>query len=371
MAGTAFADSVAAMVFDLTDEGFMIIDVAGKVVAANVAAERLLGHSADAMRGLDVSKILDAGDGRRGRKAIPQLERGGQTQWLRPDGSRAKLSVSTVAVEQAVGRRYVVRLSPEDIEEAERAKRDRLQASLMQMARVTGVDAMGGAIAHELNQPLTALSLYLRTLERVVGSPRSDAVAQQHDMSEIVRKALGEAQRASDILRRMRSVIEQRAPEREWIDLTRAVEESVDLTMVGRDSHVTVLRRYATSLPLVHADRVQVQQVVVNLVRNAHEALKDIADPEITVSTFLDGANACIRISDNGPGLPSDRVSDLFKPFESSKENGLGLGLAISRAIAQNHGGNLAIDPGGNGIGAAFTMMIPLGSPERQKTGEK
>jgi two-component system sensor kinase FixL len=368
--GAVLGETVAAIVFDLTEEGFMVVDAGGRVLAANAAAERLLGQGVDALRGLQIDRILETADGKRPARPLQLLARGGASRWRMPDGRHVSLAASAVAVDQASGRCHVVRLSPRDATLAEQVRIERLHANLHQIARVSTADAMGGAIAHELNQPLTALSLYLRTLERVVARPREDAAAQSHDLSEITRKALGEAQRAADILRRMRSVIEQRAPVREWIDLNRAVEESIDLTMVGRDTQVSVLRRYATSLPLVHADRVQIQQVVVNLVRNAFEALRDTADPEVVVATSVSGGNACVHVSDNGPGLPSAKLTDLFKPFESSKADGLGLGLAISRAIAQNHGGNLALDPEGSRIGAAFTLTIPLGSPERNKTGE-
>jgi two-component system sensor kinase FixL len=359
-------DAVTAMVFDLTSEGFLVVDGGGKIMAINAAGERLLGRHADAVRGVDVGKLLDTGHGRHGRRPLLQLEKGGRTVWIQPDGTRIPLQSSTVAVDQAAGRRYVVKLRSPVEDDAAQERRDRLRASLTQIARVTGVDAMGSAIAHEINQPLTALSLYLRAIDRaLVTTPDERGPA---DPAALVRKALAEARRAGDIVRRMRSFAEQRAPEREWIDVNRAVEEAVDLTLVGRDTGAVVLRRYTAELPLVHADRVQLQQVVVNLLRNALDAVEGQSVQEILIETAMAGDRLRIRVADNGPGFPADMADRLFRPFESRKPDGLGLGLAISRAIAQNHGGELGLDPDNVLGGAAISLVIPLGSPEPDDT---
>jgi two-component system sensor kinase FixL len=366
--GASLGDAVTAMVFDLTSEGFLVVDGGGKVLAINAAGERLLGRQADALRGLDVGGLLDSGAGRKPANPLLRLEKGGRTVWIKPDGTRVPLQSSTVAVEQAAGRRYVIKLRQPAADDGENLRRDRLRARLFQMSRVTGVNAMGSTIAHEINQPLTALSLYLHTLDKAVAA-KDGAVAP--DVAGVVRKAMTEARRATDIVRRMRSFVEQRAPEREWIEINRAVEEAVDLTLVGRDANVVVLRRYDAGLPLQHADRVQLQQVVVNLVRNALDAVHGRANAEVIVSTFAENGNLKIRVADNGPGIPAAKREKLFAPFESSKADGLGLGLAISRAIAQNHGGDLAVEPGYNQSGAAFTLSIPLGSLEPAETGDR
>jgi two-component system, LuxR family, sensor kinase FixL len=116
-------------------------------------------------------------------------------------------------------------------------------------------------------------------------------------------------------------------------------------------------------LPQVFVDPVQIQQILVNLTRNALEAVRGRANPEVTITTRRDAKGIAIQVGDNGPGIRAEQVPDLFKAFASSKNGGLGLGLAISRTIAQSHGGTLDVDPGGQGRGAQFTLSLPLTAP--------
>src|SRR5262249_31421783 len=121
-------------------------------------------------------------------------------------------------------------------------------------------------------------------------------------------------------------------------------------------------RTLAHDLPQVAVDAVQIQQVVVNLVRNAIDAAKHADAPDVRVATELTDDAVLMTVEDNGPGIPPERLQGLFKAFSSTKSRGLGLGLAISRTIAQTHGGDLKVDPGGNGRGACFTLQLPLPS---------
>ncbi len=170
-----------------------------------------------------------------------------------------------------------------------------------------------------------------------------------------------EAQRAGAIIGRMRQLGENRAPERRPSDLNALVEEALELTQMGDDSAIRVLRDFTDELALVEVDQVQIQQVVINLVRNALEALRDRPDGEVVVSTRPDGRGVLLCVADNGPGIPPDRVGDLFQAFRTGKPNGMGLGLAISRTIVQSHGGELQVDPGGAGRGARFLVRLPGG----------
>ncbi|MEI8147351.1 MAG: ATP-binding protein, partial [Alphaproteobacteria bacterium] len=232
---------------------------------------------------------------------------------------------------------------------------------LLHMARVSAMDERGAALAHELNQPLTAVMLYLQAVGRAhsraaeTGRP----VEFETSIKPILDKAVREAERAGNIIQRMRQFVEKREPERRLVELNPLVDDAVELTLLGYRRGTQVQRRLAEPSPTVMVDTIQIQQIVVNLVRNALEAVKSTPEPVIRISTLSHGATVRLTVTDNGPGVPADAIPNLFKAFSSSKRTGLGLGLAISRTIAQNHGGDLTVDPGGKGKGASFTLELP------------
>ncbi|HSP26391.1 MAG TPA: HAMP domain-containing sensor histidine kinase [Saliniramus sp.] len=128
-----------------------------------------------------------------------------------------------------------------------------------------------------------------------------------------------------------------------------------------------VVRDYRQDLPQIEVDPVQIQQVVVNLVRNAYEAVKSCKGGRIEIATAADEKSVTLTIGDNGPGIPEDRMVDLFQAFKTGKRSGMGLGLAISRTIAQTHGGDLSVDPGGGGRGATFVIRLPFQATARRE----
>lgn len=212
-------------------------------------------------------------------------------------------------------------------------------------------------IAHELNQPLTALMIYLQTLR--AAAHRSRAVAD----AALLDKALQEATRAAQILQRMRALVDARPPERVPLDLGAAVSAAIARvrTPGAQISIVACAPRGPT--PKISADPVHIEQILFNLVRNAVEAATAHAPrnggPRVTVRLSSGSAGAAIAVSDNGAGLTDDVMARLFRPYASTKRGGLGLGLAIARRLARLHGGDIAIDPGRAGGGATFTLLLP------------
>jgi len=230
---------------------------------------------------------------------------------------------------------------------------------------------MGSALAHELNQPLTAIMLYLQAVGREFARAKEQGHTPEADAraDAILEKARREAQRAGSIIQRIRSLVEKRAPERKDVDLNTIVDDAVDLTVIGQDRNVVVVRDYQAGLPTVQVDPVQIQQVVVNLVRNAYEAIKGRKGGRVIVATGVDDKHIVFSIEDNGPGIPREVLTDLFQAFKTGKRSGMGLGLAISRTIAQNHGGDLSVDPGGDGRGARFVVRLPLRPQDAERAG--
>ncbi len=232
---------------------------------------------------------------------------------------------------------------------------DRLLVKALEQTRASGIDAMGAALAHELNQPLAALTIYLQSLRRQCGrSPETAAI-----IVEMVEKSLREAERAGEIVRRMRRFSARSEPDRKPIDMNSMAEESLELALAGTSKAIQVERDFEVCSPLVMCDPVQIRQIMVNLLKNAVEATNRKSLPRIFVTTSLSDGFAHFRVSDNGPGITPAMAGRLFKAFETTKPQGMGLGLAISRMIAQNHHGDLVLETGGSGSGACFGLKLP------------
>jgi two-component system sensor kinase FixL len=176
---------------------------------------------------------------------------------------------------------------------------------------------------------------------------------------ETVDKAKREAERAGNIIQRMRHFVEKREPDRRIVQLGQLIDETLELTSVGTNSEgIATSVSLPDGLPPIEADPVQVQQILVNLLRNAFEAVRGSTDPRVVISAARSAESVTISIADSGPGIPAEVHERLFKAFSTSKRTGMGLGLSISRSIAQNHGGDLTVDPGGNGQGATFKLTL-------------
>jgi two-component system, LuxR family, sensor kinase FixL len=220
--------------------------------------------------------------------------------------------------------------------------------------RAAGVDAMGAALAHELNQPLTALTLYLQSLKRL--APQVMDLAAR----EVIDKALAESERATDIVRRMRRLSLRSEPDRRPVDLNELARGVMDLAMVNLPKRPRVRNSLAPDLPRVNGDPVQLQQIIVNLLRNAAEAAVSSRAPAIFLSTAVHENMVQLTVADNGPGVDPRVAPRLFRAFETSKPTGQGLGLAISRMIAQNHGGDVVMKSAAGESGAVFALKLPL-----------
>lgn len=235
------------------------------------------------------------------------------------------------------------------------ARARELQSDLVHMSRLTALGEMASALAHELNQPLSAVTNYMKGASRLLASdtPPLDK------MREAVSKAGDQALRAGDIIRRLRDFVSRGETERRIESLQKMIKEAAALALVGAREHgVRSHFRFDPAVDLVLADRVQVQQVALNLIRNAVDAMEGSPRRELTVVTEqLNDGLARISVSDTGPGV-SDEVSDqLFQPFVTTKRTGMGVGLSISRTIVEAHGGRIWVEPNPGG-GSIFRFTL-------------
>jgi PAS domain S-box-containing protein len=247
------------------------------------------------------------------------------------------------------------------------ARTHRLQGELLRVTRSSAVGELGTTLAHELNQPITAVVNYVQACRRVLLQLpiRKEPAARVRGLMD---KAVAESERAAAIIQRLRQFVAKGELQRTGEDINEVVREAAKLALAGTlDNHVSVRFELASELPRAFIDKVQVRQVLFNLVRNAIEALEDAPRREIHIQT-LSGAGGMIEVMvrDFGPGIPEDQLEQLFDQRISSKPGGMGIGLSICRSIITAHGGRLWVTPTPDG-GATFHFTLPASVDDAQR----
>jgi two-component system sensor kinase FixL len=365
--GATVSEARFASVLDTAADGIVVIDEEGRILAFNKSCETLFGYTAEEAIGRNVKMIMPPAyahdhDGyirnyrRSGVRRIIGIGR--EVSGQHKDGSVFPVELSVGEAVSADGRQFIGILRDLRPRKQFEQRLSQLQAQIVHMTRLSAMDEMGAAMAHELNQPLTALMLYLQAAMRPMRGP--DPAASGDKVVAIMEKALAEAERAGGIIQRMRQMVEKRDPERSPTDLRLVVDEAIDLSdFVAQGSTVRINRAYGQDPLVVDVDPIQIQQIVVNLLKNAIEVARDSHGRWVEVSLATRDGHAHVIVSDSGPGLSEEAAQTLFRTFSTTKKSGMGLGLAISRSIAQNHGGDLSVEPGGHGRGATFTLSLP------------
>jgi two-component system sensor kinase FixL len=249
-------------------------------------------------------------------------------------------------------------------------KANALQRALDQVSRIRMLGEMSTALAHEISQPLAAISNLSRAARRLIDQNVSDlGVVTSH-----LDKVAEQAQRAGEIIRRMRQLVDRGSVDLRAEDINSVVQEAVHLCRIsGTCGGVSVVFELAPGLPPVLMDSIQIQQVLVNLLRNAEEALNGGKVPDVHITTALNDSLGSVRlrsirgdeetitvtISDTGPGLPDEMLEQMFEPFMTRKNGGLGVGLAVCRSIIEAHGGRIwAENNQGGGADIHFTLRV-------------
>ena len=217
---------------------------------------------------------------------------------------------------------------------------------------------MASTLAHELNQPLSAIANYVQGCVRLTDQlPGETATRMRFALSETAKQAL----RAGDIIRHLREFVTRGETEKHPEDIKRLIEEAGALALVGsRERGIRTDFRFSSNPSLVLADRVQIQQVLIHLMRNAMEAMRESGRRELTLTTrLLDTDMVEVAVADTGPGIAPDIAARLFQPFVTTKPSGMGIGLSICRRIINAHGGDIGVVTNAVG-GATFTFTLPL-----------
>ena len=247
------------------------------------------------------------------------------------------------------------------VHEAEARNRE-LHDELSHAMRLSEIGEMVATITHELNQPLSAISNYMHACEKLLENDVPDGAARARELLSLV---IAQAKRADGIITNIREFLSRGESQRQMEDLNEIVSSAAKLAFFGKEEEETSLQiLFAKDLPKVYVDRVQVQQVAVNLVRNALEAMKTSEKRQLTVETRLSSDEMVeINIADTGPGIPPEILERLFQPFVTTREKGMGLGLSICKSIVEFHSGTLDIVSNSDD-GTTFRVRLPLHTSE-------
>ena len=284
--------------------------------------------------------------------------------WKTKSGERLVVDVHLTCVGQRENQDFIIGHVTDRTREVEAAAGLQLaQRRIAQAGRLTTLGEMATAIAHEINQPLTAISTYAQACRRLLDADDSDPQVIRPAFDSIYEQSM----RAGEVVRRIRGFVRDRESTRRHEDINDIVTSSVDLAAFElRESKVETRLELAPGLPRILVDRIQIQQVCLNLIRNAIDALAEKrSEREIVLLTSTSEDRIQVSVADNGDGIAEELQPTLFQPFLTTKEHGMGLGLSISQSIIDTHGGKLAY-ANAEGGGAIFTFELPAGEPNRE-----
>jgi two-component system sensor kinase FixL len=354
-------------ILDTVPDAVVVIDERGLMQSFGAAAERLFGWAPPEVIGRNVNMLMPSPYREAHDDYLARYRRTGERRiigigrvvvGLRRDGSTFPMELSVGEIKVASQRFFTGFVRDLTERQQTEARLQELQAELVHISRLTAMGEMASALAHELNQPLSAIANYLRGSRRLLekGDP-----ADLPRLAEALDRAGDQAIRAGDVIRRLRDFIGRGETERRIESISKLVEEASALALVGvKQLGVRVTMQFDPSADLVLADRVQIQQVVINLIRNAVDAMRgaELADLRVQAAARGDGFTV-VSVSDTGSGLSEEVKSRLFEPFMTTKKEGMGVGLSICRTIVEAHGG--AIWASNNqGPGATFAFTLPL-----------
>jgi two-component system, LuxR family, sensor kinase FixL len=358
-------------ILDTIPEGMVVIDEGGAIHSFSATAERLFGYGRAEVAGKNVKMLMpspyrEEHDGyidhylRTGERRIIGIGRVVVGQ--RKDGSTFPMELAVGEMRSGEARFFTGFIRDLTERQQTEARLQELQAELVHVSRLTAMGEMASALAHELNQPLSAIANYMKGSQRLLAVSTDERAPQVRDA---MGKAADQAQRAGQIIRRLRDFVARGESERRVEDMRKLIEEASALALVGaKDRGVRVRFDLVPRADFVLADKVQIQQVLLNLIRNAIEAMEGCERRDLTITTAtLPGNMIEISVADTGAGIAPEVAAQLFQPFVTSKPQGMGVGLSISRTIVEAHGGTIAPRPNPGG-GTVFSFTLPAVAEE-------
>ncbi|MFI3120992.1 MAG: PAS domain S-box protein [Methylococcaceae bacterium] len=354
------AETKLNAIFNASVEGIITTDIDGNIQSANAAVETIFGYKPEQLIGFSISKLMPVMhlEGMSATvKCIGQIQ---EIEGRHKNGSVLPLerSVAEFLIDGARCFTHIVR------NVSLRKQREQIDKQhLDELAHVTRLGLMGemaSGIAHEVNQPLAAISSYAQVSLNLVNAENPDLVK----LSEILYKTQQQALRAGRIIHRMREFVKSHAKHRSTADLNTLIHYAADLCVAElKQSNIKLIFELEHKLPSVYVDHVQIEQIILNLIRNSIDALQNVPEKQprqLTVQSHLTAEKVIeVRVKDNGPGLDENQQRQILTPFYTTKSDGMGMGLSISRSLVEAHEGSLHFNSQ-PGKGSTFYFTLPI-----------
>jgi two-component system sensor kinase FixL len=373
------ATALLRSILQTVPDAMIIIDERGRVESLSASAERLFGYPLAEVAGENVSMLMPSPYRERHDAYVERYLSTGERRIIgigrvvtgrRKDGTTFPMHLTVGELRSVDAHHFTGFIRDLTDQQLTESRLKELQAELTHMSRFTALGEMASTLAHEINQPLTAISNYLRGCQRLLERIEDPA---SPTLRDAVGKAADQALRAGDIIRRLREFVARGDSERRVESLPKLIEDASTLALIGaREAGIAVEFRIDPAVDLVVADRIQIQQVLVNLIRNAVDVLAEFDGPRAIEIEAHAGADGMIRVgvADTGGGLSPEVARHLFQPFVTTKREGMGLGLSICRTIVEAHGGRIWVEarPRGGTI-FHFTLRAAGGHEEDAHDG--
>lgn len=360
LAGQAHVQSI----LDTIPEAMIVIDERGGIQSFSTTAERLFGYASADVIGQNIRMMMPSPYREEHDRYLQRYLRTNEARIIgigrvvvgqRKDGSTFPMELAVGEMRSNNQRFFTGFIRDLTERQSAEARLQELQSELVHISRLTAMGEMASTLAHELNQPLSAITNFMRGSQRLLAE-RTD------EDSLMVKDALGksaeQALRAGQVIRRLRDFVARGESERRIESVAKIAEEASALALVGaKDQGVRTQFHFDRGKDMVLADKVQVQQVLLNLIRNAIEAMSDSKTRNLTVSAATSEGMVTISVADTGIGIAPDLAKQLFQPFFTTKREGMGVGLSICRTIVEAHGGRIWAEPNPEG-GTIFRFTL-------------
>jgi two-component system sensor kinase FixL len=357
-------------ILDTVPDATVVIDELGRITSFSAAAVRQFGYTEKELLGRNVNILMPEPYRHEHDGYIRHYLETGERRIIgidhvvvgrRKDGSTFPMKLSVGEMKSAAGRFFTGFIRDLTEQEEFEARIHQIQNELARLARLNELGEMASTLAHELNQPLAAIANYAQGCVRYLAD-LDDAAAER--IREALDETVKQSLRAGGIIRHLREFVTRGETEKSQTSIRKLVEEAAALAFIGfRERSIRSVFEFAPEGADVVVDHIQIQQVLINLMRNAMEAMRESARRELIVRTKLDGTEVVVEVADTGPGIAEEVTKHLFQPFVTTKASGMGIGLSISKRIVEAHGGRIAVSRN-SPDGATFRFSLPVAGSE-------